>query len=55
MTDDNLIDFKRERNKRLHLIHDRKLEDLRQVFEQALPLPGKSKKADKKKRKPKKS
>lgn len=49
--DDNLIDFSAERGKRIHDLHDKKLNDMRQVFEQALPL-GKTRK--KSKTKPKK-
>lgn len=49
--DDKLIDFSAERGKRIHDLHDRKLEEMRQQFEQALPLPKAKKKA---KGKPKK-
>jgi len=49
--DDNLIDFASERAKRVHDINDKRLNDMRQVFEQAMPL-GKAKK--KTKNKPKK-
>ncbi|WP_339486017.1 hypothetical protein [Pseudomonas sp. EL_65y_Pfl2_R95] len=48
--DDNLIDFNAERGKRIHDLHDKKLDDMRKAFEQALPLP----KAKKAKGKPKK-
>ncbi|MBD1553831.1 hypothetical protein [Pseudomonas typographi] len=48
--DDTLIDFSRERAKRVHNLNDKRLNDLRQAFEQALPLPGKKKP----KKKPKK-
>lgn len=48
--DVKLIDFTAERDKRIHDLHDRKLEDMRNAFEQALPMP----KAKKKARKPKK-
>ncbi|MDM8349155.1 hypothetical protein P8H27_09585 [Pseudomonas sp. sp1636] len=37
--DDKLIDFSAERGKRIHDLHDKKLEEMRQAFEQALPLP----------------
>ena len=40
MSDEKLIDFTAERGKRIHDLHDKRLEDLRQAFEQALPLPG---------------
>ena len=49
--DDNLIDFTTERGKRIHDLHDKKLNEMRQVFEQVLPI-GKAKK--KSKSKPKK-
>lgn len=49
--DNQLIDFSAERAKRIHDIHDKRLDEMRQAFEQALPLPvgrkkgkGKSKK-----------
>lgn len=51
MSDDKLIDFAAERGKRIHDLHDKKLDEMRQVFEQVLPL-GKAKK--KSKSKPKK-
>ena len=44
MSDDKLIDFTAERGKRIHDLHDKKLDEMRQAFAQALPLPkGKSK------------
>ncbi|SDG93154.1 hypothetical protein SAMN05216603_104299 [Pseudomonas benzenivorans] len=49
--DDKLIDFSAERDKRIHDLHDRKLNEMRQAFEQALPLPKGKKKP---KNKPKK-
>ncbi|WP_162987984.1 hypothetical protein [Stutzerimonas urumqiensis] len=49
MSDDKLIDFAAERSKRIHDLNDRRLADLRQAFEQALPLkPGKKRKPKKK-------
>lgn len=48
--DDKLIDFSAERGKRIHDLHDKKLDEMRQAFEQALPLS----KARKKAKKPKK-
>ncbi len=36
--DDNLIDFNAERDKRIHDINDKRLNEMRQVFEQVLPL-----------------
>ena len=51
MSDEKLIDFTAERGKRIHDLHDKKLDEMRQAFEQALPLPmGKSKSKPKKKR-----
>ena len=38
MSDDKLIDFTAERGKRIHDLHDRKLDEMRQAFEQAMPL-----------------
>ena len=49
--DDKLIDFSAERGKRIHDLHEKKLDEMRQAFEQALPLPKVKKKA---KSKPKK-
>ena len=40
-----------QRGKRIHDLHDKKLDEMRQAFEQALPLPkSKSKSKPKKKR-----
>ncbi|CAI3787563.1 hypothetical protein AHFPHNDE_01232 [Pseudomonas sp. MM227] len=50
--DDNLIDFASERGKRIHDIKDKRLNEMRQAFEQALPLA--QAKAGKKAKKPKK-
>ena len=36
---DNLIDFGSERGKRIHELHDKRLDEMRKAFEQALPLP----------------
>lgn len=42
--DDNLIDFGSERGKRIHDLNDKRLDDMRKAFEQAMPLPkGRSK------------
>ena len=49
--DDKLIDFAAERDKRIHDLNDKRLNEMRQVFEQVLPL-GKGRK--KSKSKPKK-
>jgi hypothetical protein len=35
---DNLIDFGSERGKRIHDLHDKRLDEMRKAFEQALPL-----------------
>ncbi|MBC3413428.1 MULTISPECIES: hypothetical protein [Pseudomonas] len=52
MSQDNLIDFGAERAKRVHDLNDKRLDDMRKAFEQALPLPAAKKK--KPKGKPKK-
>lgn len=49
-SDDKLIDFSAERDKRVHDQNDKRLADMRQAFEQAFPL-GKPKKPSKKKSK----
>jgi len=49
--DDKLIDLNAERAKRVHDLNDKRLNEVRQAFEQAMPL-GKAKK--KTKNKPKK-
>lgn len=49
--DDKLIDFGAERDKRIHDLRDKRLNEMRQAFEQALPLPSGKKKS---KNKPKK-
>ena len=49
--DDKLIDFAAERDKRIHDLRDKKLNEMRDAFEQALPLPKAKKKT---KSKPKK-
>ncbi|GGL51966.1 hypothetical protein GCM10009091_37200 [Pseudomonas brenneri] len=51
MSDDKLIDLNTERAKRVHDLNDKRLNEVRQAFEQAMPL-GKAKK--KSKNKPKK-
>lgn len=52
MSDEKLIDFTAERGKRIHDLHDKRLDEMRQAFEQALPLPkGKSKPKSKPKKK----
>ncbi|GLZ87193.1 hypothetical protein Pres01_32440 [Metapseudomonas resinovorans] len=48
--DDNLIDFGAERDKRIHDVHDKRLDDMRKAFEQAMPL-SKGKKGGKKPKK----
>ncbi|CAK14187.1 hypothetical protein [Pseudomonas entomophila] len=52
MSQDNLIDFGAERAKRIHDLNDKRLNDMRQAFEQAMPLAAQKKK--KPKGKPKK-
>ncbi|SDK06105.1 MULTISPECIES: hypothetical protein [Pseudomonas] len=49
--DDKLIDFASERGKRIHDLHEKRLNEVRQAFEQAMPLPKGKKKS---KGKPKK-
>ncbi|MCW2293604.1 MULTISPECIES: hypothetical protein [Pseudomonas] len=49
--DVKLIDFTAERDKRIHDLRDKKLEEMRNAFEQALPMPKGKKKS---KGKPKK-
>lgn len=49
--DVKLIDFNAERDKRIHDLRDKKLEEMRQAFEQAMPLAKAKKKS---KGKPKK-
>ncbi|QRY79110.1 hypothetical protein JVX91_26675 [Pseudomonas sp. PDNC002] len=49
--DDKLIDFTAERDKRIHDVHEKRLQDVRKAFEQALPLAKSRKKG---KNKPKK-
>lgn len=41
--DDKLVDFASEREKRIHDIKDKRLDDMRQAFEQILPMKGKKK------------
>lgn len=53
--DDKLIDFAAERDKRVHDLKEKRLNQVRQAFEQALPLAKPAKKAKAKGKKPKKS
>lgn len=51
--ENNLIDFGSERGKRIHDLHDKRLNEMRSAFEQALPLnaaPKKRRSKAKKKR-----
>lgn len=50
MSDDKLIDLNTERAKRVHDLNDKRLNEVRQAFEQAMPL-GKVKKKSKNKAK----
>lgn len=52
MSEDNLIDFGAERAKRIHDLKDKRLDEMRQAFEQAMPLAASKEK--KPKNKPKK-
>ncbi|EIK94721.1 hypothetical protein PMM47T1_20533 [Pseudomonas sp. M47T1] len=49
--DDKLIDFSAERAKRVHDLNDKRLNDMRQQFEQAMPLAAVKKKPKKKPKK----
>ncbi|MDB6446546.1 MULTISPECIES: hypothetical protein [Pseudomonas] len=51
--DDKLIDLSAERAKRVHDLNEKRLNEVRQAFEQAMPL-GKPGKKAKNKNKPKK-
>lgn len=51
--DDNLIDFDAERARRVHDLNDKRLNEVRKAFEQAMPL-GKVKAKKKPKGKPSK-
>lgn len=51
--DDKLIDLNAERAKRVHDLNEKRLNEVRQAFEQAMPL-AKSKASKKSKSKPKK-
>jgi len=46
--DEKLIDFASERDKRIHDVHEKRLQDVRKAFENALPL-GKARKKGKSK------
>jgi predicted RNase H-related nuclease YkuK (DUF458 family) len=49
--DTKLIDFNSERDKRIHDLRDKKLEEIRNAFEQALPMhKGKKKPGNKPKK-----
>ena len=52
--DDKLIDLNAERAKRVHDLNDKRLNEVRQAFEQAMPLLLKKPKVKKKPNKPKK-
>ena len=45
MSQDNLIDFDAERAKRIHDLKEKRLNEVRQAFEQAMPLATAKKKA----------
>ncbi|MBP9956546.1 hypothetical protein [Geopseudomonas guangdongensis] len=51
MSDDTLIDFSAERERRIHDLHEKRLQEMRQAFEQALPLAKPGKKAKKRPKK----
>ncbi|WP_197020047.1 hypothetical protein [Zestomonas thermotolerans] len=46
-SDDKLIDFSAERGKRIHDLHEKRLNEMRQAFERALSMPKGRKKAAK--------
>ncbi|TDV70234.1 hypothetical protein [Pseudomonas sp. LP_7_YM] len=48
--DEKLVDLSAERAKRVHDLNDKRLNEVRQAFEQAMPL-GKAKKKSKKPKK----
>ena len=52
-TDNNLVNFNQERNKRIHDIHEKNLQELHNAFEKEFPLAN-SKKTNKKKKTKKK-
>lgn len=51
MADDNVVDFAEQRGKRIHDLHDKRLNEMRKTFEQVLPLPKAKKKLSKKPKK----
>ncbi len=52
MNDDNVIDLTRERDKRVHDRHEKRLNEVREAFVQALPLAKPKKKPKGKPKKP---
>jgi len=50
--DDKLIDLSAERDKRVHDLHEKRLKEVRDAFEQAMPLPKAKKKPKGKPKKP---
>ncbi|MFW9605803.1 MAG: hypothetical protein ACMV0I_04495 [Pseudomonas sp.] len=49
-TDNTVIDFHTERQRRLHDVHEKRLQAVRAAFEKALPLPKSKNKAKKRKK-----
>lgn len=43
MAADSPIDFAAERERRIHDLHEKRLQEVRQAFTEALPLPAKKK------------
>ena len=43
MAADSPIDFAAERERRIHDLHEKRLQEVRQAFTEALPLPTKKK------------
>ena len=50
MSDETLIDFAAERERRIHDLHEKRLQDVRAAFAAALPLPAKARKKSKPKK-----
>lgn len=51
MAADSPIDFAAERERRIHDLHEKRLQDVREAFAAALPLPAKARNKSKPKKK----
>lgn len=51
MAEDNVVDFAQQRSKRIHDVHDKRLDEMRKTFERVLPLPKAKKKPTKRPKK----